>query len=183
MPTTLPEKCELGAILQREDPRDALVFSSWFKTQNPGAKGLGDLPDGAVVGTSSLRRIAQIKKRYPKLVIKDMRGNIISRLRKLDDPDNEFSAIILAAAGLHRLDLQDRITRYLSAPEMLHAVGQGAIGVEIRKGDEEMKRLLEPLRCVKTSMACKAERALLRRLEGGCSVPIGVQTSWEGEKN
>lgn len=178
MPTVLPDGCELGCILTREDPRDAMVLSA---NAPAGATSLETLPEGSVVGTSSIRRIAQLRRRYPHLRITDMRGNVPSRLRKLDDPALGYSAAILAAAGLHRLSLESRISQYLEYPDMLHAVGQGAIGVEIRKGDEEIKALLEPLRCDNTMRAALAERALLRRLEGGCSVPIGVQTSWSGK--
>ncbi|TGZ83826.1 porphobilinogen deaminase-like protein [Ascodesmis nigricans] len=178
MPTILPDGCELGCVLTREDPRDALVLSA---NCPEGINTLADLPAGSVVGTSSIRRIAQLRRKYPHLKITDMRGNVPSRLRKLDDPALGYTAAILAAAGLHRLGLEKRINQYLEYPEMLHAVGQGAIGVEIRKGDEELRSLLAPLRCDNTALAALAERALLRRLEGGCSVPIGVQTSWEGK--
>lgn len=178
MPTTLPDGCELGCILKREDPRDALVLSA---NAPAGATSLSTLPPGSVVGTSSIRRIAHLRRKYPHLETTHLRGNIHTRLRKLDDPELGYSAAILAAAGLHRVNLEDRISQYLEYPDMLHAVGQGAIGVEIRKGDVEMQRLLAPLRCDATAKAAIAERALLRRLEGGCSVPIGVQTSWEGK--
>jgi len=117
---------------------------------------------------------------YPHLKLKDMRGNVPRRIAKLDNATLGYDALILAAAGLLRLGLGDRITEYLEAPQVLHAVGQGAIAVEVRDGDEEMLALLQGLVHGPTEKACLAERALLRTLEGGCSVPIGVQTHWEG---
>ncbi|BFZ64349.1 porphobilinogen deaminase [Saitoella coloradoensis] len=187
MPTTLPEGARLGAILEREDPRDALVMraGSTYKI-------LDDLPEGAIVGTSSVRRTAQLKRKYPHLQFADVRGNVLTRLEKLDGtfsvppPSSssespivvpEYSCLILAAAGLIRLGLGGRITGYLEAPTLLHAVGQGALGIEIRENDEKTAQLLAPLIHRPTWLRCVAERALMRTLEGGCSVPIGVQTS------
>ncbi|KAF8533342.1 porphobilinogen deaminase, dipyromethane cofactor binding domain-containing protein [Trichophaea hybrida] len=175
MPTQLPTTCCIGAILEREDPRDALVVRADLPYPS-----LSSLPHGAVVGTSSVRRMAQISRLYPHLKLKDMRGNVPRRIAKLDNATLGYDALILAAAGLLRLGLGGRITEYLEAPEVLHAVGQGAIAVEVRDGDEEMLKLVEGLVHAPTERACLAERALLRTLEGGCSVPIGVQTHWEG---
>lgn len=142
-------------------------------------KSLSDLPAGSIVGTSSVRRSAQIRKNYPKLVFKSVRGNIHTRLNKLDDPESDYACIILAAAGLIRCDFQNRITQYLNADEMYHAVGQGAIGVEIKKNNEKMRLLCSVIGCRETTWKCVAERSLLRTLEGGCSVPVGVWTTLE----
>jgi hydroxymethylbilane synthase len=194
MPTQLPEGLVLGAVFPREDPRDALVLkSSPAPPETDPNKPLSahniltNLPEGSIIGTSSLRRMAQLKKKYPHLKFADVRGNVPTRLRKLDDPKSftdqqvpDFAAIVIAVAGLVRLGLGDRITAYLSKSEggMMHAVGQGAIGVEIRENDEKVKGLLEKLGCWKTERACLAERSLMRTLEGGCSVPLGVETKW-----
>lgn len=139
-------------------------------------KSLGELPDGSIVGTSSVRRSAQLLRRYPLLKFKSVRGNLQTRLGKLDSPDGEYSCIILAAAGLIRLGMGERITQFLGIDEMYYAVGQGAVGIEIRKGDEKMQKLCEVIGCKETTWRCIAERALLRTLEGGCSVPVGVWT-------
>ena len=178
MPTELPDDCVLGAITSREDPRDTLVVKKELVAEH-GWKSLADLPDGSVIGTSSIRRIAQLRRRYPGLKFKDHRGNVQTRLKKLAD-DPELSAIILAAAGLQRSGLEDHITQYLDYDNggILHAVGQGAIGVECRKGDERILKLLKGLDNEQTTLACVVERSVMRTLEGGCSVPIGVETHW-----
>lgn len=180
MPTQLPDHLEIGAILEREDPRDALLISPRLPKETT----LATLPQGATIGTSSVRRAATLRKLYPHLKFADLRGNVGTRLGKLDAEDSPYSAIILAAAGLKRMGLDNRITQYLSSTNggMLHAVGQGALGIEIRKNDAAMKEILSKVRCERTTRACSAERALLRTLEGGCSVPIGVETSWRGGK-
>ncbi|KAH8148453.1 uncharacterized protein LAJ45_07555 [Morchella importuna] len=175
MPTQLPLHCTIGAILPREDPRDALVM----KASSPHTT-LASLPAGSTIGTSSVRRSAQLARSHPHLTFQDVRGNVGTRLAKLDDPSSPYAALILASAGLIRLGLSDRITAPLESPVLLHAVGQGALGVEVREGDQEVDVLLAPLRDVKTALACRAERSLMRTLEGGCSVPIGVETAWEG---
>lgn len=174
VPTNLPEEFELGCILKREDPRDALIMKtgSMYKT-------LADLPAGSVVGTSSVRRSAQLMKHYPHLKFESVRGNLQTRLRKLDDPELPYACLLLASAGMNRVGLGHRITTCLDAPEMYYAVGQGALGVEIRKGDTVMKNLLKHIECVPTTLRCYAERSLMRHLEGGCSVPIGVQTKYD----
>jgi hydroxymethylbilane synthase len=181
MPTQLPNDLILGAVNARNDPRDALVVHPSLASS---IRSLADLPEGAVVGTSSLRRIAQLKRHYPKLAFKDVRGNIGTRLAKLDNPDGEYSAIVIAVAGLERLGMQDRITSYLSKDNggMLYAVGQGALGIEIRKDDERTQKLLDPIICERTMRAALVERGLLRTLEGGCSVPIGIETNWTSKK-
>ena len=181
MPTQLPNDCILGAVTARNDPRDALgVHPSLVSS----IRTLSDLPKGSVVGTSSLRRVAQLKRHFPHLAFKDVRGNIGTRLAKLDNPEIEYSAIVIAVAGLERLGMQDRITSYLSKDNggMLHAVGQGALGIESRKDDERTQKLLDPIICERTMRAALVERGLLRTLEGGCSVPIGVETNWLSKK-
>lgn len=174
MPTNLPDEFELGCIVEREDPRDALVVKKGLPYRL-----LADLPVGAVVGTSSIRRLAQLLKNYPHLRFEDMRGNIATRLSKLDDPASPFTCLILASAGLVRLGLGDRITAALDAPDMYYAVGQGALGIEIRKDDLVMLLVLKKLEHLPSSYRCSAERAMMRLLEGGCSVPLGVQTSYD----
>lgn len=164
VPVEFPEGLELATICTREDPRDAFV-SNHYSTLN-------DLPQGAVVGTCSLRRRCQVAARRPDLVIKDLRGNVQTRLRKLDE--GEFDAIILAASGLIRLELNDRITSFMSTEESIPANGQGALGIECRSNDGRIKELLQPLEDPHTRTCVLAERAMNRRLEGGCQVPIGA---------
>ncbi|TVY42882.1 Porphobilinogen deaminase [Lachnellula occidentalis] len=177
MPTQLPPRCVIGCITEREDPRDAVVMKRGleFKT-------LADLPAGAVVGTSSVRRSAQVKAKYPALKFKDVRGNVGTRLGKLDAEDGEYSCLILAAAGLLRMDFGARITQYLDSKTpgggMLHAVGQGALAIEVREGDHKTIEVLSSLVDKDSTLAGLAERSLMRTLEGGCSVPIGVETTW-----
>lgn len=176
MPTQLPDGFELGGITKRVDPSDCLVMA-----QNSPYKTLADLPDGSVVGTSSVRRSAQLKKHFPGLIYTSVRGNIQTRLQKLDDPDTPYKCIIIATAGLVRLGLESRITQRLDYSIMHHAVGQGALGIEIRKGDKEMKSLLDSICDYDSTVCCLAERSLMRTLEGGCSVPIGVETEYNSE--
>ncbi|MDX2229891.1 MAG: hydroxymethylbilane synthase [Leptolyngbyaceae cyanobacterium bins.349] len=174
LPTRLPEGLVLGCVTERENPADALVV---HKQHND--KQLDTLPAGAVVGTSSLRRLAQLRHHYPHLSFKDVRGNLNTRLAKLDAGD--YDALILAAAGLQRLDMADRIHQVIPAEISLHAVGQGALGIECRAGDEEILTLLKALEHQPTAYRCYAERAFLRELEGGCQVPIGVNTELDGD--
>jgi hydroxymethylbilane synthase len=143
-------------------------------------KQLETLPEGAVVGTSSLRRLAQLRHRFPYLTFKDIRGNLNTRLAKLDA--GEFDAIILAVAGLQRLGMSDRIHQVIPPEISLHAVGQGALGIECRADDPEVLSLIKVLEHIPTAQRCYAERAFLRELEGGCQVPIGVNTVIEGEQ-
>ncbi|CAG8976073.1 hypothetical protein HYALB_00002351 [Hymenoscyphus albidus] len=177
MPTQLPPKCTIGCIMEREDPRDVVVMKKGLDF-----KSLAELPDGAVVGTSSVRRSAQIKSNYPNLRFKDVRGNLGTRLGKLDAEDGEYSCLVLAAAGILRMDWGNRITQYLDSKTpgggMLYAVGQGALAIEIRDGDEQILEILNPLSDQGATLAGTAERSLMRTLEGGCSVPIGVETTW-----
>ncbi len=163
VPMHLPEGFALAAILQREDPRDALVSNHYAS--------LEALPAGAVVGTSSLRRESQLRARFPHLVVKPLRGNVQTRLRKLDE--GEFDAIVLAAAGLKRLGLTERIRLELSPEQSLPAVGQGALGIEIRADREDVLALLAPLNDAETAACETAERAMSRALGGSCQVPLG----------
>lgn len=175
LPTNLPEGLMLGCITERVDPADALVVHEKHKD-----KKLDTLPEGAVIGTSSLRRLAQLRHHYPHLEFKDIRGNVNTRLAKLDS--GEYDAIILAAAGLQRLDFGDRIHQVIPSDISLHAVGQGALGIECREGDQEILELLcTVLEHPESRDRCYAERAFLRQLEGGCQVPIGVNTTIDGD--
>ncbi len=162
VPVELPEGLHLPVILQREDPRDAFVSNRYTH--------LDELPRGACVGTSSLRRQSQLSERRPDLVIKPLRGNVNTRLAKLDA--GEFDAIILASAGLIRLALSERIASYIDTEQSLPAIGQGAVGIECRTDDERVNRLLEPLHHEQTAICVSAERAMNHRLNGGCQVPI-----------
>ncbi|MBD1879938.1 hydroxymethylbilane synthase [Coleofasciculus sp. FACHB-T130] len=174
LPTNLPEGLVLGCVSERENPADALVVHEKHKD-----KQLETLPEGAVIGTSSLRRLAQLRHHYPHLSFKDIRGNLNTRLAKLDT--GEYDAIILAVAGLQRLDMSDRIHQVIAPEVSLHAVGQGALGIECRAGDTEILELLKVLEHQPTAQRCYAERAFLRTLEGGCQVPIGVNTQIDGD--
>jgi hydroxymethylbilane synthase len=174
LPTNLPEGLMLGCITERVNPADALVVNEKHRD-----KQLETLPEGAVIGTSSLRRLAQLRHHFPHLTFKDVRGNVNTRLAKLDA--GEYDAIILAAAGLQRLEMGDRIHQFISAEISLHAVGQGALGIECRLGDDRVIELIKALEHPESRDRCYAERALLRELEGGCQVPIGVNTKIEGE--
>lgn len=142
-----------------------------------------DLPAGSVLGTSSIRRTAQIALKYPHLVVKDCRGNVNTRLAKLDKEENDFDALILAAAGLIRSNEGHRITQYLDSSDggMLYAVGQGAIGIENRADDGRVKEVIGAINDLPTFYATSAERSLLRTIEGGCSAPLGVETRWEND--
>jgi hydroxymethylbilane synthase len=191
VPTEFPEGLHLAVICRREDPKDALVISEKLKVTrlrrseklNPrskkgGAKSLlYALPQGVRIGTSSLRRSCQLLSIRPDLKIEQLRGNLDTRLRKLDE--GRFDAIILAAAGIKRLGLSDRITEILPFEISLPAIGQGAIGIECRIHDEFIHGLIAPLNHPSTSVCVKAERAFLRRLEGGCQVPIAAHARLE----
>ena len=172
LPVEFPPGLELHTICSREDPRDAFVSNTY--------KSLAELPAGAVVGTCSLRRCCQIKANFPELVIKDLRGNVQTRLKKLDD--GEYDAIILAAAGLIRLELGDRITQFIPVSDSLPANGQGALGIECRTNDRRVQELLAPLNCADTRSCVLAERAMNRRLDGGCQVPIGAYAELRGDR-
>ncbi|MFW6359353.1 MAG: hydroxymethylbilane synthase [Chroococcales cyanobacterium] len=173
LPTKLPEGLVLGCVTQRVDPADALVVHEKFRDYQ-----LETLPEGSVIGTSSLRRLAQLRYHFPHLEFKDIRGNLNTRLSKLDA--GEYDAIILAVAGLQRLDMSDRIHQVIPSEISLHAVGQGALGIECRGDDAEVLELLKALEDPESRDRAFAERAFLRQLEGGCQVPIGVNTNIEG---
>jgi len=162
VPVEFPEGLHLAVILPREDPHDAFVSNHY--------KSLEDLPENAKIGTSSLRRQCQIAERFPKAEILSLRGNVNTRLAKLDA--GEYDAIILAAAGLIRLELTNRITQTLDSSVSLPAVGQGAVGIECRSDDDEMNALLAPLADEDSTIRVSAERAMNERLNGGCQVPI-----------
>jgi hydroxymethylbilane synthase len=167
LPTELPDGLVIGAVLEREDPRDVLVI-------NPvtGAEDLDSLPAGSRIGTSSLRRRAQLLSLRPDLEVAELRGNVPTRLKKVDT--GKVHAAILAAAGLIRLGAHQRIRQYLEPPRWLPAAGQGAIAIEIRGDDDEMRSLVAALDHHDTSHSVRAERAFLAALEGGCQVPIGA---------
>jgi len=170
VPVELPEGLHLAVIMQREDPRDAFVSNHHA--------GFSVLPEGARVGTSSLRRQCQLTDRRPDLEIIPLRGNVNTRLRKLDD--GEYDAVILAAAGLLRLGFAERIREFMPTNDSLPAIGQGAIGIECRADDERVNALLAPLHHADTASCVMAERALNQRLEGGCQVPIGGHAELRG---
>ncbi len=172
VPAELPEGLHLPIIMEREDPRDAFV-SNKYRT-------LDELPHGSVVGTSSLRRQCQLGAGRPDLQVAPLRGNVNTRLRKLDD--GEFDAIILAASGLLRLGFQERITSFLEPEQSLPAIGQGALGIECRVDDERVNALLGPLLHADTSVCVRAERAMNHRLMGGCQVPIAGYAILQGDE-
>ncbi|MBT3043048.1 MAG: hydroxymethylbilane synthase [Candidatus Thiodiazotropha sp. (ex Codakia orbicularis)] len=162
VPVELPSGLHLPVIMQREDPRDAFVSNRY--------QSIDQLPQRACVGTSSLRRQCQLAEVRPDLVIKSLRGNVNTRLRKLDD--GEYDAIILAAAGLKRLGFEDRITALIGPEQSLPAIGQGAVGIECRVDDPRVNDLITPLHHAETAYCVGAERAMNQRLNGGCQVPI-----------
>ncbi|KJR34313.1 hydroxymethylbilane synthase [Vibrio navarrensis] len=172
VPVDFPPGLGLVTICEREDPRDAFVSNHY--------ENIEQLPQGAVVGTCSLRRQCQLKAYRPDLVIKELRGNVGTRLSKLDA--GEYDAIILAAAGLKRLELQERIRSFIEPEQSLPAVGQGAVGIECRTDDERMLELLAPLNHVETADRVKCERAMNLTLQGGCQVPIGSYALLEGDQ-
>lgn len=172
VPMVMPEGFSLAAISARENPRDAFVSNNYA--------GLDDLPAGAVVGTSSLRREAILRAKYPQLVIKSLRGNLDTRLKKLDA--GEYDAIILAAAGLIRLGLEARIKAVLTPEQSLPAPGQGALGIEVLEGDVTAAALVAPLNDPETAYCVRAERALSRALGGSCQVPLGGYAIMDGDQ-
>ncbi len=168
VPTEFPAELHLAVICKREDPRDAFIARSTA----PAAKSFRELPPGATVGTSSLRRACQLLSIRPDLRIKQLRGNLETRFRKLDE--GQFDAIILAAAGVKRLGWEQRITGVIGPETSLPAIGQGAIGIECRITDKFINDLIAPLNHAETALCVRAERALLKRLQGGCQVPIAA---------
>ncbi len=169
VPMAFPEGLCLGVICAREDPRDAFV-SNYYDS-------VAALPPGSVVGTSSLRRECQLRAARPDLEVRFLRGNVNTRLRKLDA--GEYDAIILATAGLLRLEMADRIRQRMPVADSLPAGGQGAVGIELRSDDQQLLALLQPLHHAPTAQRVTAERALNRRLEGGCQVPIACYAELE----
>ena len=172
VPMEFPEGLGLAVICEREDPRDAFVSNNY--------KSIDDLPEGAVVGTSSLRRQCQLLKHRPDLQIKSLRGNVQTRLRKLDE--GEFDAIILASAGLIRLELEERIQQFIDSDLMLPAVGQGAVGIECRIDDQQTLDLLAVLNHADTATIVTTERGFNTRLNGGCQVPIAGYAEQKGSE-
>lgn len=172
VPVDLPSEFELSTILERDDPRDAFVSNEYA--------GLDALPSGAVVGTSSLRRESQLRQRYPHLVVQPLRGNLDTRLSKLDRGD--YAAIILAAVGLKRLGLGARIRAYLPIEHSLPAAGQGALGIEILANRPCLREKLAPLACPSTTACALAERAVSRTLGGSCQVPLAAYASPDGNR-
>jgi hydroxymethylbilane synthase len=173
MPGVLPDGLVIGAITKREDVRDAFVSKNGIRLQ--------DLPAGSIIGTSSLRREAQIKAYRPDLEIRPIRGNLNTRMRKLSEED--FDGIILAVAGLHRMGMLDKVTDFLPIDVSLPAVGQGALGIECREKDQEALSLIANLDDPATGLAVKAERAFLKVLEGGCQVPIAAYAQVDSREN
>lgn len=181
VPTTLPDGLELAAILEREDPRDALVVKAGLPYRT-----LNEFPRGSVIGTSSVRRVALLRRAFPHLMFSDVRGNINTRLAKLDAEHGPYTALVLAAAGMKRMGLAGRISAYLTAPAMLYSVGQGSLAVEVRtpRGesaarDTRIRALVQSISDWRATWRCLAERALMHRLEGGCSIPLGVCTTFD----
>lgn len=171
VPMEFPEGLGLAVICQREDPRDAFVSNQYTS--------LSELPAGAIIGTSSLRRQCQLMARYPHLTVKSLRGNVGTRLSKLDN--GEYDAIILASAGLIRLGLTERIRSFISVDDSLPASGQGAVGIETRVNDERVLKYVNSLNHPETAYCVKAERAMNARLQGGCQVPIGAYATLHGD--
>ena len=174
LPTIIADGLSISAICEREDPRDALVLRADHRYNS-----LRELPPGAVVGTSSQRRLAQLKALRSDVIVKDLRGNVDTRVRKLDE--GQYDALILASAGLIRLGLQNRISAAIPPTEILPAVGQGAIAIETRADDEIALTATAKLNHLQTELACRAERAFLRGLGGGCQLPIAGHAVVEGD--
>lgn len=167
LPTVLPDNMVIAAVLEREDPRDAVILKDGITTN------LEDLPQGSIIGTSSVRRRAQLTGKFPHLEFADVRGNLNTRFKKLDEGD-QYTALILAAAGVKRMGWGSRISQLLNAEDCIHAVSQGAIAIECRQDDEEILELVWGLNHHDTMLTCIAERALMRTLEGGCSAPVAA---------
>src|SRR5690242_6774521 len=174
LPTVIPDALSISAICEREDPRDALVLRNGAT-----ARSLRDLTAGSVVGTSSQRRFSQLRTLRDDLTVKDLRGNVDTRVRKLDE--GQYDALILASAGLIRLGLRNRISAAISPDEILPAVGQGAIAIETRVDDQVAVAATSMLNHRETELACRAERAFLRGLGGGCQFPIAAHAVIDGE--
>jgi hydroxymethylbilane synthase len=171
VPMVLPPGFTLAVVMEREDPRDAWVSGRYAS--------LADVPAGAVVGTSSLRRESQLRARYPQLRVEPLRGNLDTRLRKLDE--GQYAGILLAAAGLKRLGLGERVRAVIDTDAMLPAVGQAALGIEIRADRPELARALAPLNHLPTALCAHAERAVSRGLGGSCTTPMGAHATLNGQ--
>ncbi|XP_064540142.1 uncharacterized protein l(3)02640 [Drosophila montana] len=176
LPTALPTGMAVGAVLEREDARDALVLRENLKGHT-----IASLPKGSVIGTSSLRRTAQTRRKYPHLIVCDIRGNLNTRLAKLDAKESKFAGIILAQAGLVRMGWMSRISQVLEPTDLLYAVGQGALAVECRANDAQVLTMLQKLMCLNTTCRILAERSFLKTLGGGCSAPVAVWSNLKGE--
>ncbi|CAF0772881.1 unnamed protein product [Adineta ricciae] len=174
--TSLPPNMVIGAILERADPRDAVVIAPWRSE-----KSLSELPAGSVIGTSSTRRIAQLKLNYPQFSYKNIRGNMNTRWEKLSNQELGYDAMIVAVAGFQRLNWADRISEIIEPERILYAIGQGALGIECRHNDHDTIRMLSVLNHEPTVVRCVAERAFLKRIEGGCSIPNAVRTEYHGK--
>jgi hydroxymethylbilane synthase len=172
VPVAFPEGLELALVMEREDPRDAFVSNRYDS--------LASMPAGTLVGTSSLRRQTQVRERYPELRVDWLRGNVNTRLGKLDD--GQYDAIILAASGLQRLGFDQRIKVAIAPEECLPAIGQGVLGIEIRTDDNEVRELIAPLAHAETTLRVRAERAFNQTLNGGCQVPIAGYAVLEGDQ-
>ncbi|XP_050419608.1 porphobilinogen deaminase [Adelges cooleyi] len=185
LPTVMEIGTTIGAVLKRDDPRDALVLREEYKNYN-----LASLPHESLIGTSSLRRTAQLKRKFPNLQVSDVRGNLNTRLKKLDTIPDEtgnknpgYDGIILALAGLQRMGWEKRVSQIIDPDIMLYAVGQGALAVECRMGDDFILEMLEPLHDYNTVLQIVAERSFLTRLGGGCSAPVGTRSTICFDKN
>ncbi|CAF1289741.1 unnamed protein product [Adineta steineri] len=174
--TTLPPNMIIGAILERADPRDAVIIAT--RRQE---KSLNELPAGSVIGTSSTRRIAQLKLKYPHLTYKNIRGNMNTRWEKLNNEELGYDAMIAAVAGFQRLQWTHRISEIIEPDKVLYAIGQGALGIECRHNDIDTIRMLSVLNHEPSLIRCVAERAFLKRIEGGCSIPNAVRTEYNGK--
>ena len=180
LPSTLPPNMAIGAIMEREDPRDVLVLRKELHLSKVSLK---DLREGAIIGTSAVRRAAQLRAKYPKFSYRNIRGNLNTRLRKVDNQEGEdYAAMILAAAGVLRMGWEDRISEYIDIECCMHAVGQGALGIECLQDDVQVLSIINRLNHVPTLLACVAERALMRKLEGGCSAPVAAHGEVEGSE-
>jgi hydroxymethylbilane synthase len=177
MPTHLPEGLVIPALLPREDPRDALILGEGLAAT---CKAVADLPDGARIGTASLRRMAQLKAQRPDLVIETLRGQVGTRLKRIEE--GRFDGTLLALAGLKRLGMAERATVVLGVKEMLPAIAQGAIGIECRADDDAMLELLGAIGCLATKACVDAERAALAALDGSCRTPIAGLAGLDGEQ-
>ena len=172
VPVELTSPFAMPVVMQRDDPRDAFVSNNY--------EGLHTMPEGSVVGTSSLRREAQVRNRFPHLTVKPLRGNVNTRLRKLDE--GQYDAIILAAVGLKRLGLENRIRSEIPVQDSLPSAGQGALGIEILEARTELAQWLSPLMCAASADRAWAERAVSRKLGGSCQVPLAAYAEIDGEE-